>query len=218
MLFKNKIAFTAMAFTGATCLALAQPPGGGFPGGGLGGMMMMQGRGGSDPTQLLNNKSVLDELKLSEDDAKEILQKYSEETSGLLAKILADSGKGDQAKRLNQIRTQQLGLRAFSDAKIASLLKLSDDQKKEIKELEEDVRKEADEMRKEIGMDFSKMGEMMKKVGELNKQALGKATELLKDNQKATWQELVGKPFEMKMGGGRGGPGGPGGGRNRRTD
>jgi len=214
MLFKYKIAFTAMAFTGATCLALAQPPGGGFPGGGFGGMMMA-GRGGADPTQLLNNKSVLDELKLSEDDAKEILQKYSEETSGLLAKILADSGKGDQAKRLNQIRTQQMGFRAFSDNKIASLLKLSDDQKKEIKELEEDVRKEADELRKEIGMDFSKMPEMMKKVGELNKQALTKATEILKDNQKITWQDLIGKPFEMKMGGGRGGPGG---GRNRRAD
>ena len=55
----------------------------------------------------------------------------------------------------------------------------------------------------------------MKKVGELNKQALAKATELLKDDQKAAWQDLVGKPFEMKMGGGRGGPGGN---RPRRVD
>ena len=213
MRFMNKIAFSALVFSGATCLALAQPPGGGFPGGGFGGMMM-QGRG-MDPTQLLSNKSVLDELKMSEDDAKEVLQKYSDESSALLAKILSDKGKSDQAKRLNQIRTQQLGLRAFSDEKIASLLKLTDEQKKEIKELSEDVRKEAEEMRKDIGMDFSKMGEMMKKVSDLNKQALTKASELLKDDQKAKWQELVGKPFEMKMGGGRGGPGG---GRPRRAD
>ena len=108
-----------------------------------------------------------------------------------------------------------MGLRAFSDEKIGSLLKLSDEQKKEIKELGEDVRKEVEDLRKDIGMDFSKMGDMMKKVGELNKQALAKATELLKDNQKAAWQDLVGKPFEMKMGGGRGGPGGN---RPRRVD
>jgi hypothetical protein len=210
MRFMNKVALSALAITGVTCFSLAQPPGGG---GGLGGMMM-QGRGG-DPTQLLNNKSVLDELKLSEEDAKEILQKYSDESSSLLAKILTDKGKKDQAKRLEQIRTQQLGLRAFSDEKIGSLLKLSDEQKKEIKELGEDVRKEVEDLRKDIGMYISKMGDMMKKVGELNKQALAKATELLKDDQKTAWQDLVGKPFEMKMGGGRGGPGGN---RPRRVD
>ena len=217
MRFLNKVAFTALAFAGGTCFVLAQPPGGGFPGGGGGFGGMMQGRG-LDPTQLLNNKSVLEELKLTEDEAKDVLQKYNEETSSLLAKILKDKGKNDQAKRLDQIRTQQMGLRAFSDEKIASLLKLSDDQKKEIKELSEDIRKETEELRKDIGMDFSKMGEMMKKVSELNKQALSKATEILKDDQKTKWQELVGKPFEMKMGGGRGGPGGPGGGRPRRID
>ena len=200
----NSLSLGAVGFLGVSCFSLAQPPGGG----GFGGMMQ-PGRG-IDPSQLLLNKSIQEELKLSDDSAKEILLKYTEESSALLSRILAEKGNKEQAKRLEQIRTQLMGLRAFTDDRISIMLKLTADQKKEIKELAEDVRKESDELRQGIGMDFSKMGEMMKQVAEMNKQALSKASEILKDDQKKTWTELVGKPFEIKMvGGGRGGPGRP---------
>lgn len=195
-------ASVAVALAGAMAVSVvAQPPGGGFGG-------MMQGRGGMDPAAMLMNKSVQEELKISEEEAREIIQKYSEESSALLLKVLESKGKKDQAKRLNQIRVQQMGLRAFADEKIASTLKLTSEQKNEIKEIGEDLRKEVETMRKDIGMDFNKMREMMRKVTSLQKDAVTKAAEMFSADQKKAWSELVGAPFEMKMELGGGRPGG----------
>lgn len=198
-----------LALAGAMAVSVvAQPPGGG------GGFGMFQGRGGTDPAMMLMNKSVQEELKISEDEAREIIQKYNEETTSLLAKVLEEKGKKDQARRLNQIRVQQLGMRAFGDDKVVAALKLTSDQKNEIKEITEDLKKEVDSMRKDAGMDFTKMRDIMRKSASLQKDAVAKVGEMLSAEQKQAWKELVGAPFEMKMefGGGRpGGPGAPGG-------
>jgi hypothetical protein len=196
-------ASVAVALAGAMAVSVvAQPPGGGFGG------MMQGGRGGMDPAAMLMNKSVQEELKISDEEAKEIIQKYSEESATLLVKVLESKGKNDQARRLNQIRVQQMGLRAFADEKIASTLKLTSDQKNEIKEIGEDLRKEVEGMRKDIGMDFTKMREMMRKVTVLQKDAVTKAGESFSADQKKAWSELVGSPFEIKMDMGGGRPGG----------
>lgn len=201
-------ALASVAFGGVLAVSVvAQPPGGG---GGFGGGMF-QGRGGGDPAMMLMNKSVQAELKITEDEARDILQKYNEETTSLLAKVLEDKGKKDQARRLNQIRVQQLGFRAFSDEKVASTLKLTTDQKNEIKEIAEDLKKEVDSMRKDIGMDFSKMRDIMTKSASLQKDAVAKVSEMLNAEQKKAWKELVGAPFEMKSEFGGGRPGGAGG-------
>jgi hypothetical protein len=39
----------------------------------------------------------------------------------------------------------------------------------------------------------------MKKMTELRKEALGKATAKLNDEQQKTWKELTGAPFELKI-------------------
>jgi len=168
----------------------------------------IMGRGGMDPAMLLMNKSVQEELKISEEDARAIIQKYNDETSSLLVKVLEDKGKKDQAVRLNQIRIQQMGFRAFADDKVASALKLTNDQKNEIKEIAEDLRKEVDAMRKDAGMDFSKMRDIMRKSSALQKDAVAKVNEMFNSDQKKAWKELVGTPFEMKMEFGGGRPGG----------
>ena len=67
----KSLSLGAVGFLGVSCFSLAQPPGGG----GFGGMMQ-PGRG-IDPSQLLLNKSIQEELKLSDDSAKEILLKYT---------------------------------------------------------------------------------------------------------------------------------------------
>lgn len=196
----------SLAFAAAMAAAVsAQPPGGGF------GLGMFQGRGGVDPAMMLMNKSVQEELKISEDEAREIIQKYNDETTTLLAKVLEEKGKKEQARRLNQIRVQQLGLRAFGDDKVVAALKLTAEQKSEIKEIAEDLKKEVDSMRKDAGMDFTKMRDIMRKSSSLQKDAVAKVGEMLNAEQKKAWKELVGTPFEMKMEFGGGRPGGAGG-------
>lgn len=198
--------FATFALAGAMAASVfAQPNGGGF------GFGMFQGRGGVDPAMMLMNKSVQEELKISEDEAREIIQKYNDETTSLLAKVLEEKGKKEQARRLNQIRVQQLGIRAFGDDKVVSALKLTSEQKNEIKEIAEDLKKEVESMRKDAGMDFTKMRDIMRKSTTLQKDAVAKVGEMLNADQKKAWKELVGTPFEMKMEFGGGRPGGPGG-------
>ncbi len=212
----KKFAILAMA-TIITGISASQALAQGRPGqpGGFGGGMMMMGRpGNSSAAALLSNKSVQEELKLTEDEAKEILKKFNDESDNLLTKILGEKAKPGQAARLQQIRTQQMGFGAFLDAGIQKSLKMDEAQTKEVKEIAEDMRKETDEMRKEMGMDFSKMREMMTKIQAMQKDAVTKAVAVLKEDQKKAWEGMTGKAFTMR----NEIPGQPGGNRPPRRD
>ncbi len=214
----KKFAILAMAtmitgLSASEALAQGRPgqPGGG---GGFGGGMMMGRPGNSSAAALLSNKSVQEELKLSDEDAKEILKKFNDESDNLLTKILGEKAKPGQVARLQQIRHQQMGFAAFLDAGIQKTLKMDDGQTKEVKEIAEDMKKETDEMRKEMGMDFSKMREMMTKIQAMQQDAVTKAVAVLKEDQKKAWEGMTGKTFTMR----NEIPGGQGGNRPPRRD
>lgn len=201
---------------------LAQQPGGGRGGrGGFGGM-------GGDPKMLLLNKSVQDELKLT-DDQKADLAKVQDKIreAGKAARDSGDREKGreareaaikdiekwqtalkpEQSKRLKQIQLQVSGLNAFTEPDVQKELKLTDKQTAEIKDINENLTKDMRDLRNSGGGDFAKM---MEKGRELRKEALDKVTGLLTDDQKKTWTEMVGEKFEMKF------DGPPGGGKGKR--
>jgi Spy/CpxP family protein refolding chaperone len=178
-------------------------------GGGFGGIGM-----------LLNNKSVQEELKLNDDQvqkvrqiAKEAREKHAEEFKEAqgdfgkireIAKAMNDEiEKGakdvltpEQMKRLQQIELQQRGADAFTDEKVQEKLKLTDDQKEKVKTITEDARKEAKEIFANAGEDREGA---RKKFAALRKETMGKVTEVLTDEQKKTWKEMVGEPFEVKF-------------------
>ena len=189
--------------------ALAQPR---RPGGG--------GRGGFR-ANLLMNKSVQEELKISSDqktklegiqkkmreaftggrdlsreERQEKMQKVMKEI-GAETKKVRDSLTSEQQKRLKQIETQTMGIRAFSDKDVQTALKLTDEQKTAVKEIMDDTQKKVREETKDLGRaDFQKRREISQK---LNKEALGQIASKLTKEQKTTWKELTGKPFEVKF-------------------
>lgn len=143
---------------GGTSGAGGQPPGGGRgQGGGMFG-------GGAGVTQLVTNKSVQEELKVT-DEQKEKLTTWSRDagaklrekmgelftpgerpdpakTQEIMAKISAEQMdevgkvlKDDQTKRLKQIMLQIQGIAAFRTKPVEEALKLTDDQKSTIKEI-----------------------------------------------------------------------------------
>ncbi|HEV3258444.1 MAG TPA: hypothetical protein VG013_16325 [Gemmataceae bacterium] len=185
----------------------------GFRGGGMGGSMLLQ------------NASVQKELKLSDDqkdkiktitkefreknkdelaklftpdldqkERQEIGQKLNHEAMKLLTPVLTD----DQRKRFHQLELQVSGAQAFSDPKVQKALKLTDDQKDKIKTIEEDARKEVQEIFQNAGEDRAAA---MKKLGALRKETLEKVTTVLTDEQKKSWKDMTGKPFEFKFDG-----------------
>jgi hypothetical protein len=200
-----------------------------------------RGRGRGNIPPLATNKSVQQELKLTEEQVKkvgetvaEVDKKHEDDLAEIrkiedmmergtkmrelmatktteVNKALADILKPDQLKRYKQIELQQRanspfggGLAGvFATPEIATELKLTDDQKEKIKGIGEDFQKDAADARANAGGDFAAMQE---KMTAMRKEVTTKITGLLTDEQKKTWKEMTGEPFEVKypMGGGRG--------------
>jgi hypothetical protein len=187
-----------------------------------------QGRGGfgmfgGGGYALVGNKSVQQELKLSDEQtqkatklAEDLRAKAREKMEGLsqeeqrgekgreIRQALNEEAKGsvkdilktDQLVRLDQIILQQRGLQAFADAKVQEKVSLSDDQKTKIKEIAGDIQTRQRELRQEFAND--RQGAMQKMMA-LRKEGMDKALGVLTDSQKKSWKELTGEPFEVKF-------------------
>jgi Spy/CpxP family protein refolding chaperone len=183
---------------------LAQPPRGG-----RGGPGMMGG-----PMMLLNQPSVQQELKISDEqklqiqeaaaklrasagslqglDPSELQQKRQEmarESERTASKIL----HRDQMKRLKEITLQVQGARAFADPDLAKALDLTDDQKDKIKATEG-----GRGQRPQISPGNDPQA-AQKRMEEMHKANLEKVMNILTPDQKAKYKEMTGEPFTGKI-------------------
>jgi Spy/CpxP family protein refolding chaperone len=209
---KAALSVAVVAFAASISLAQGRPGGGG---------------GQMDGPVLLLNKSVQDELKLTDDQKadlkkvgdkmKESMQKaftdnpgkdgkekrdaaikeITEDTTKTVTKTI-DGLKDAQKTRFKQIQVQVKGLRAFSDEAVAKTLNLTDKQKDEIKTATEDLAKDVREIMMAAGRDPEKRAEAQKKAAELTTKATDKVVSSLSDEQKKTWKELTGDKFDYK--------------------
>jgi hypothetical protein len=194
-----------------------------------------QGRGGfgmrgGGAGMLLGNKSVREELKITEEEGTKLealttklreerdskLEGLSKEERGekmrelapaqhaALIKGLGEILKPEQVSRFEQIEVQFAGAAAFAMPRVQEKLKLSDEQKTKVREAEEGAR--AAQREAFQGFQDDREG-AMKKLAEIRKETVSKIQALLSDDQKASWKELAGAPFELKMEPGQGGGG-----------
>ena len=173
------------------------------PGGGFGGF-------GGGTVFLLTQKSVQDELKLSEkqvaqvkelqekqrgsfqglrDLSQEERQKKMREQAEATQKAVAGILKPEQLKRVKQIALQQQGARAVATEEVAKALKITDEQKTKILEIQT---KSREEMR-----GLGRGEEARTKIQELMKATNEKVMGVLTAEQKKTLKELQGKPFDL---------------------
>jgi hypothetical protein len=162
---------------------------------------------------LLADKAVQEELELSpeqvrkaraarekDEDARERIESGpGDEADKRWREVLAESDKAvtdilrpPQLKRFRQLRLQQAGAVALADPKLADDLKLTADQRKAIKAIAEDRLAKfkdafADTTRteREVGARFT----------ETTKAADAAVRKVLTADQRAKWEELLGKPF-----------------------
>jgi len=189
---------------------LAQRFGGGFMGGATG-------------DALLANKSVQDELKLSDAQKKDIktasdarqeafrkaredkdqegVQKAQQDFTKAMTKV-REGLKSDQRKRLVQIEvqlaTKNNSVRIFNNPDIQKALNLTEKQKKTLKSTLSDLDKDTKELFEDAKGDFKKLRGMREKMTEMNKEAFTTVTKTLTDEQKKTWKTLGGEKFEGK--------------------
>jgi Spy/CpxP family protein refolding chaperone len=171
-------------------------------------------RGGSE-LMLLRQKSVQDELKVTEDQVKKVTelaekqrgafgelrnlsreerQKKIEERSKENAKALAEILKPEQVKRLKQISLQQQGARAINNPEVATALNLTAEQKEKVKSIGEEAAKEMREL-----FQGGNREEARKEMADLRKSTEEKVQGVLTTEQKAKLKELQGEPFKGEI-------------------
>jgi len=189
--------------------------------GGFGGGMMGGGMGGG--VNLIGNESVQKELKLDEAQIKksgEVSQDYRAKmqdarssTEGLegearmkkmqeLLKAGNDEAmltlgtflKPEQLKRFKEVSLQQRGAGALSDPSVTSALKVTDEQAAKVKTILGEAQAEMREIGQSAGDDHQAA---MQKIQALRKEVNTKAMALMTGDQKKTWKEMTGEPFEV---------------------
>jgi Spy/CpxP family protein refolding chaperone len=187
--------------------------------GGRGGM----GMGGGTGLNLLSNKSVQKELKLTDDqiekankaatEAREkMMEKFQElrdldqaerqeKMQGLMKEMATASKKvtdellkPEQAKRLGQITLQTQGVMAYMSDEVQSKLKFTDEQKTKFKDIQASSMEQMTANR-ELMQSDREAG--TKKMTEIRKETSEKAAAVLTSEQKATWKEMTGEPFTL---------------------
>jgi hypothetical protein len=181
-----------------------------------------RGQGGAP--MLVENESVQKELNLDKDQVdkvKETVQKVRDEHKDDFAKLndlgreeqrekrreltrtvtdetlkaLGDVLKPEQLKRFKQIELQQAGTQAFTRPEVQKALNLTDDQKEKIKTIADDAAKQ----RSELFQGGNARGSF-DKLTALRKETAEKVQAVLTDDQKKTWKDLTGEPFEVTRG------------------
>jgi hypothetical protein len=179
--------------------------------------------GGGGYGMLIGNEGVQKELKLDDtqlEKAKEFAEKAREKMTELRSKLeglegeerrtkqqeitkemnqeamkaFGDFLKPEQIKRLKQISLHQRGVMAFADPEVAKKLNLTDAQKSDIQAIGQEMQSQMGDLRQQFQDDREGA---MKKMAELRKETLEKATAKLNDEQQKTWKELAGAPFTV---------------------
>lgn len=171
-------------------------------------------RGGRE-LNLLEQKLIQDDLKLTEDQVKKVdqlwdrrreafrefrnlsVEEWQTKFEELAAQETAVTAllQPEQARRLRQIALQQRGTEAFNDPEVVAVLRLTPDQQEKIRSLQDEGRRfpwggpRFGDARPDEGR---KPEDWWKKNWD---QLLG----MLSDEQKSRWQELTGEPFKGKL-------------------
>ena len=204
----RKILLT-VAMAALVCLpVLAQRPGG--------------GRGFDLSSMLLSNEGVQKELKLTDEQKKEIAkagkerqeavakaredmdmearQKAHEPYTKAISKVKAGL-KSEQKSRLLGIEVQvsekNKSVAIFKNAAVVKALKLDDKQKETLKELLTEYEKDVKEIFEEAKGDRTKFKGAFEKVQKMGGEAYAKVAKSLTEKQQEAWKELKGEKFEV---------------------
>lgn len=182
---------------------------------------------GVDAPMLLNNHGVQKEIKLTEKQhaqvkkvVQEVFDKYkgefvragrdrekqakliadsTQETRDRLHEKLPDILKPEQLKRLNEIQIQVNGIASFKREEVQKELKLTAEQKRDIRQIGDGLKSEIEEVFKDASKEpVRKMPGAMRKIKELKDDATRKAVETLSEEQQKKWRQMNGEKFDFK--------------------
>jgi hypothetical protein len=142
----------------------------------------------------------------------ELTKTVNEETLKAVGEVL----KPEQMARLKQIELQRAGFAAYTRPEVQTALKLSDEQKEKVKTISEEANKQIREAMGAGGQGGRPRGQGgaggagrgqgrggfgagNEKVTAIRKETNEKIVAVLTDDQKKSWKELTGAPFEVPL-------------------
>ena len=181
------------------------PPGGGFGGGG-GNSDNSFGRGGpgrTSRTTLARNTAVQDDLKLTPEQKQQIAAAAEANSPAAIARAFEQKIDAtltpEQLARLKQIELQQGGASALLRTEVVKQLSLTNDQqaamRKAVDEASASVRAQMSELsgaNRQAPNTADLFAKLREKSLEINKQRDEKIMAVLSDEQRKTWQEMLG--------------------------
>jgi hypothetical protein len=207
---KLALALGAVALLSGPALAQQR---GGF-GMGMGGPLMLIGNEGVqkeiglDAQQIEKVNAFVEEQREKQRDVFQKLQdlpqdERREKGRELMTSFNAEVQKGlkpilkpEQAKRFEQIRLQTMGIAAFTEPEVRDKLKLNDSQQSTIREL---LQSQGEEQREIFQNAQGNFEEARKQLTTMRKQKMDKAMAALTDDQKSTWKDMIGSPYEVQF-------------------
>jgi hypothetical protein len=180
---------------------------------------------GPEMADLLQNKSVQDELKITPEQHKrfrQVAQDFEKEHKDEIAQArqgkdfrklmdvrqhaLAAMGRAltdvltpEQVRRLGQIEVQSHGVKALLRSEVQKKLGLNVKQREEVRSIYEGMEKEIRKLLEIPPADVRKAQELGKKLRKVHQDALEQALFRLDDEQRAIWKEMTGEPFEVQL-------------------
>jgi Spy/CpxP family protein refolding chaperone len=168
-------------------------------------------RGGPTVLGMLRHKAVQEELKVSDkqqEQLKAVMMKMRDKMIAHIengerekaAAIVKEHQKdllniltAEQAKRLKEVTLQVHGLWAMTVPETAAELKITEEQKTKLRNLQAETEKQMNKLFS--GKEASTRTEVQKKMGELHQAATEKGLEVLTAEQRMAWRTMVGQPF-----------------------
>jgi Spy/CpxP family protein refolding chaperone len=148
-------------------------------------------------TEAMSGGGRPDQAKVSE------LQKEAETLAADVKKAGEKGFTDDQKKRMKQIDVQRMGLGAFGNEDVMKELKLTDDQKKTLKETADATTKAMRDIRSEVTGGGQgrptpeQQAEIAKKTETLTTETMEKVMKLMTDDQKKAYKEMTGEKFDV---------------------
>jgi len=193
--------------------------------------------GGGGTLFLLRNEKVQSDLALT-DDQKASVQKLLDAAQEARSSLQGLQGEERTAKmqelrkgqdekvagilndkqkaRLKEIGLQQRGPSALTDKEVAEALKLTDDQVNKLKEIADAMQKDMQEAFQSAGQGGDRTA-VREKATKIRKDSTDKMLAVLSDEQKASYEKMLGAKIDLPQGAGFGGGGGRGQGGGRRN-
>jgi len=141
------------------------------------------------------------------DEQRKELREKGEKLTAETKKAVEEVLKPEQAKRLSQINYQMMGIRAYTNKDVETALKITDDQKDQLKAIVETYQKDVQELnqgrpRTQPGQrpseeDQKKIDDIRKKTEALTKETEEKVSTKLTDEQKKLWKDMTGEKFDV---------------------